>query len=290
MEEVDWSSLHKILGDATRRNILQVLAEKEALSYTEIMTLLRVTNTGRLNYHLKALGSLISKDDRGRYYLTEKGQVAVNLLQAFPERAPVDKKKHSALKIAVAALLIISGILLISSGLFLLATFPATTTAVNSMHVPVLNQVVPQNTTVSLTSCNVSSNASSLNIAWTASSPVNIYVMNSTQHDALLLQHATDGQVPTTLENFSGTPSSWVSHYDLQAGNISLILPQDQYYFLASSTTPAILDLFSLTQPPQATGGSPPSMLEYLPGLFLVALGAVMILFAVLILTRRLWR
>jgi predicted transcriptional regulator len=65
MEEVDWQSLHKILGDTTRRNILQVLAEKEAVSYTEIMVLLQITNTGRLNYHLKALKNLISKNDQG---------------------------------------------------------------------------------------------------------------------------------------------------------------------------------------------------------------------------------
>jgi DNA-binding transcriptional ArsR family regulator len=69
MEQVDWSSLHKILNDATRRNVLELLAEKDALSYTEIMALLQVTNTGRLNYHLKALGALLSKDDQGKYQL-----------------------------------------------------------------------------------------------------------------------------------------------------------------------------------------------------------------------------
>jgi hypothetical protein len=35
-----------------------LLDEKEALGYTEIMTVLGVTNTGRLNYHLKVLGDL----------------------------------------------------------------------------------------------------------------------------------------------------------------------------------------------------------------------------------------
>jgi DNA-binding transcriptional ArsR family regulator len=290
MEEVDWSSLHKILSDVTRRSILELLAEKEALSYTEIMTLLHVTNTGRLNYHLKALRALVSKDDQGRYHLTEKGQLAVNLLRTFPERVPVEKKRQSALKIAVAAVLILAGILLISSGLILLVSFPATITTGNSMHVSVLNQTIPRNTTVSLTSCDVPSDASPLSIAWSASSPVYIYVMNATQHDALLLQHATSGQVLTTLENFSGTPPSWVSQYDLQAGNVSLSLPQGQYYFLAGSTSQAILDLFSLTQPPQAAGASPPSPLEYLPGLFFVALGALMIALAVLILVRRIWR
>jgi DNA-binding transcriptional ArsR family regulator len=286
MEEVDWSSLHKVLSDTTRRSILELLSEKEALSYTEIMTLLQVTNTGRLNYHLKALGGLVSKDDQGRYYLTEKGRLAVNLLRAFPERVPVEKK-HSALRIAVAAVLILVGILLISSALLFLVSLPTTTTTANSMHVSISNQIIPQNTTVSLTLCNVQSDASPLSIAWSASSPVYIYVMNTTQHDALLLQHARGGQVPTTLENFSGTPPSWVSQYDLQTGNVSLSLPGGQYYFLAGSTTQAILDSFSLTQQHQAAGGSPPSPLEYLPTLVLVAFGTFMIVLAISILTRR---
>jgi DNA-binding transcriptional ArsR family regulator len=286
MEEVDWSSLHKVMSDITRRSILELLAEKEALSYTEIMTLLQVTNTGRLNYHLKSLGSLISKDDQGRYHLTEKGQLAVNLLHNFPERVPVEKKQ-SALKIAVAMALTLVGVLLIFSALSLFISSP--TTLVNSTQASISNQIIPQNTTISLTSWHVPSDASPLNIAWSASSPVYIYIMNITQHDALLLQHASD-HVPTTLENFSGMPASWVSQYDLQSGSVSLSLPQGQYYFLAGSSTQAILDSFSLTQQFQAAGGPPPSPLEYLPVLFFIALGTLMIVLAVSILTRRVWR
>jgi DNA-binding transcriptional ArsR family regulator len=290
MEEVDWSSLHKVLSDVTRRSILELLAEKEALSYTEIMTLLQVTNTGRLNYHLKALGGLISKDDLGKYHLTERGQLAVNLLHTFPERVPADKKQHSALKMAVAAFLILVGILLIFSALLLLVSLPSTMVSSSSIHASTSNQIIPQNTTVSLTSWSVPSDASPLSIAWSASSPVHIYIMNSTQHDALLLQHTTEGQVPTTLKNFSGTPPSWIIQYDLQTGNVSLSLPQGQFYFLASSTVQAILDSFSLTQQSQASGSSPPSLLEYLPAMVLFALGIIMIFSAVSILTRHAWR
>jgi len=123
MEQVDWSSLHKILNDATRRNILELLAEKDALSYTEIMALLQVTNTGRLNYHLKALGALISKDDQGKYHLTERGKLAANLLQTFPERTPVERKTHqSGLRMVVAIGLLLIGILIITAvvGIFAL--------------------------------------------------------------------------------------------------------------------------------------------------------------------------
>ena len=101
MEEVDWSSLHKILNDVTRRSILELLAEKEALSYTELMTLLQVTNTGRLNYHLKALGALVSKDDQGKYHLTERGQLSQSTCsRPYPEKAPVEERSsNQALKI-----------------------------------------------------------------------------------------------------------------------------------------------------------------------------------------------
>jgi len=168
-----------------------------------------------------------------------------------------------------------------------LAYSPATT--FNSMQASVSNRIIPQNTTVSLTSWNVPSDASPLNIAWSGSSPVYIYVLNTIQHDALLLQHATGGQVSITLENFSGIPASWVSQYNLQIGSVYLSLPQGQYYFLAGSSTPAILDSFSLTQQ-QTAGGSPSSPLEYLPALVLIALGTIMIVLAVLIFTRRVWR
>ena len=290
MEEVDWSSLHKILSDTTRRSILELLAEKEALSYTEIMALLHVTNTGRLNYHLKALGALISKDDQGKYHLTERGKLAANLLQTFPEKATIEKKKHlSGLKIAVAVVLLIVGILLISSAAALFAYTPTTVGMTVGRGTSVSNQVIPQNTTVSLLSWDVQTSTSPLNISWNASSSVHVYVMNMTQHDALLLQHTANGQVPAALENFTGVPSSWVSQYDLQTGSVSLSLPQGQYYFLASSSTPAILNLFTLWQT-QANSGSSQSSVGYLIGLAPLTLGIVLLVLAILILTRRVWR
>jgi predicted transcriptional regulator len=86
--DMDWSSLHKAMRDSTRRSIVELLSERQTLNYTDIMTVLGVTNTGRLNYHLKALGDLISKNSEGGYQLTDKGRAAANLLRTFPERAP----------------------------------------------------------------------------------------------------------------------------------------------------------------------------------------------------------
>jgi len=290
MEDVDWSSLHKILSDTTRRSILELLAEKEALSYTEIMALLQVTNTGRLNYHLKALGTLISKDDQGKYHLTERGKLSVNLLRTFPERAAVEKTKHlSGLKIATAVVLLLVGILFISSALgILLFSFQSPTAVNNVMSGYVSDQIIPQNTTVSLLSWDVQTGTSPLNISWVASSTMFIYVMNITQHDALLLQHTANDQVPTVLENFTGVPTSWISQYEFQTGSVSTSLPQGQYYFLASSSTPAILNSFTLQQ--QATISSSQPSPDYLLTLVPLMLGIFLIVLAILILTRRVWR
>jgi DNA-binding transcriptional ArsR family regulator len=287
MEEVDWSSLHKILSDTTRRSILELLAEKEGLSYTEIMSLLQITNTGRLNYHLKALGALVLKDDQGKYSLTERGKLAANMLKTFPERAPMEKKKRSTLKIVVAALSIFLGILLIFSVIFFTLSLPLT--ASSTVNVTVPDRVIPQNTTAFLTSLVVQSNASQLNMDWSASNPVYIYVLNSSQYDGLLLQHSTDGQIPTYLANFTGMLSYYVVQYDLQKGSVSLTLSQGQYYFFAGSNSNAILDSLSLTlQLPQVTSGSSPS--EYLIAAVPGAIGTLLVVLGVLILTQRIWR
>ena len=79
-------SLHKILKDETRRKIVLLLNEKGALSHTTLMEELGFLTTGRLNYHLKQLDDLLTKDTDGRYTLTEKGKLATRLLTEFPEQ------------------------------------------------------------------------------------------------------------------------------------------------------------------------------------------------------------
>jgi hypothetical protein len=201
------------------------------------------------------------------------------------------KKQLSILKIVAAVVLLLVGILLIASaaGLFLFA-LQSPTAANTIVSEGISNQIVPQNTTVSLLSWNVQTGASSLNISWTASSPVFIYIMNLTQHDALLLQHAANGQVAATLENFTGIPSSCVSQYDLQTGSVSLSLPPGRYYFLASSSTPAILNSFALTQQLAAISSAQSSAGCLLLALVLFTLGILLLVLAILILTRRVWR
>jgi hypothetical protein len=80
------ASLHKILKDETRQQIVQTLSEKGSLTYTELMSTLGITSTGTLNYHLKILGDLLTKTEDGKYTLTDKGKLASRLLLEFPER------------------------------------------------------------------------------------------------------------------------------------------------------------------------------------------------------------
>jgi hypothetical protein len=79
------ASLHKILEDETRRKTVLLLNEKGGLSYTELMDTLGIGSTGLFNYHLKVLGNLLTKNEKGQYMLTEKGKLASRLLLEFPE-------------------------------------------------------------------------------------------------------------------------------------------------------------------------------------------------------------
>ena len=80
------ASLHKILKDETRKKIILLINEKGSLSYTDLMDMLEVVSTGLLNYHLKVLGDLLTKNDAGQYILTEKGKLASRLLVEFPQQ------------------------------------------------------------------------------------------------------------------------------------------------------------------------------------------------------------
>jgi len=81
---VDLPKLHNVLRDPTRAKILELLDQSGPLAYVELQSLLQITHTGKLNYHLKLLGDLIAKDEQaGKYGLTEKGRFALTLLGKF---------------------------------------------------------------------------------------------------------------------------------------------------------------------------------------------------------------
>jgi len=113
---VEFSNLHKILKDPTRRDIIRYLGEAGSLSYVDLMAQAKVTNTGRLNYHLKILNGLIEKQVDGKYGLTEKGRLAVQLLDQFIEEKPRTKQQKSRVKkLTLVAALLLVGIILVSS-------------------------------------------------------------------------------------------------------------------------------------------------------------------------------
>jgi len=284
--DLDWASLHKILSDTTRRSILELLAEREALSYTDIMTLLHITNTGKLNYHLKVLGDLLTKDDAGRYRLTDQGRQAANLLRTFPERVQPESKLKG-LKIATAVVLILVGIYLIATiSLAMMATAgPAYVTTSEATGVSA--QPLSQNITVSLTGWPTT--VPTFSMAWSAAAPVHIYILNQTQNDEVLSAHSEGGR---PVYNFTGPPGTWSEQYYTQSGNVTVNLPPGQYHFYACSTLANYLDSFTLSQTtqPEALPGGGPSPFFYLFGSIIIVLGAVSLVLAASILTRRILR
>ena len=90
------SSLYKILKDENRQKIIKTLNDKGSVSYTELLEGSEIGSTGLLNYHLKVLGcDLITKNETGKYLLTDKGKIAVSVLLNFPAEATLAQKKRS---------------------------------------------------------------------------------------------------------------------------------------------------------------------------------------------------
>ncbi len=105
---VDWSTLHKVLRDETRKKIILNLRTAGTLTYTDMMNRLQITNTGKLNYHLKTLNDLVAKNDQGAYMLTEGGAAAAELLEKFPSQMSAVK----TLRVSDAILLGLLGLAL----------------------------------------------------------------------------------------------------------------------------------------------------------------------------------
>lgn len=72
------------LNHPIRRRIIEMLA-RDNMQYTHMLEELDV-DTGKLNFHLKKLGDLIEKDEKGLYKLTDKGLRAFSIMQQVPEK------------------------------------------------------------------------------------------------------------------------------------------------------------------------------------------------------------
>jgi len=78
-EEDTYSRIFSALKHSARRKILAILGENPA-SYTELLNRLGV-ESGFLSYHLENLKGLVSKDDEGRYFLSEFGKAGLALTE-----------------------------------------------------------------------------------------------------------------------------------------------------------------------------------------------------------------
>jgi predicted transcriptional regulator len=66
-----------------RRKILRII-NQSPVTYTEILSQLGIDN-GLLNYHLENMKELLTKDEEGRYKLSEFGRAAINLIEKVEE-------------------------------------------------------------------------------------------------------------------------------------------------------------------------------------------------------------
>lgn len=71
--------IYDILSHPFRRKILMLLEKEGYVPYTDLMEKLGLDTTGQLNFHLKKLGSYISKDKKS-YYLTEDGKRILQIM------------------------------------------------------------------------------------------------------------------------------------------------------------------------------------------------------------------
>jgi DNA-binding transcriptional ArsR family regulator len=74
-------SIFTALGHEIRRNIIRILAEKGSRTFTELMDDLDIRDTGTMVFHLKRLGPLVSKNEKGEYILTSTGWKAYEILK-----------------------------------------------------------------------------------------------------------------------------------------------------------------------------------------------------------------
>jgi len=65
--------IYSILSHPFRRKILLLLEKEGYIPYTDLMKKLGLETTGKLNFHLKKIGSLINKDKKS-YFLTKDGK------------------------------------------------------------------------------------------------------------------------------------------------------------------------------------------------------------------------
>ena len=79
----------KALAHPARRKIIEALAEKKTLSYSELMRITGIEDSGTFAFHLRMLQGLIEKNEVGEYQLTSEGWKAYRALSVLAGREEV---------------------------------------------------------------------------------------------------------------------------------------------------------------------------------------------------------
>ncbi|RLG91383.1 MAG: ArsR family transcriptional regulator [Thermoprotei archaeon] len=100
----------KALAHRVRRDIIRALYQYKHLSYSELMKITGVEDSGTFAFHLKMLQGLVEKDpDTGEYRLTEEGIKAYKALTILTgEEQPHEGEKHIERKEAKPEIITIS--------------------------------------------------------------------------------------------------------------------------------------------------------------------------------------
>ncbi len=84
------------LANPTRRAVVHYLSIAKRPSFTEILSNIPEKESPKLSFHLKKLGTfgVITKDDQGRYYLTDRGDSLVSVLRDMDGEGMKESKTY----------------------------------------------------------------------------------------------------------------------------------------------------------------------------------------------------
>ena len=114
----------EVLGHNIRREILKIIYDRIEVSYTEILNTLSISD-GLLNFHLRRMGDLLIKTEKGTYILSDKGKKVYELMvllekvQGAPIKSGAPSISKNIVFRRIAAFLIDILIFFIFTGLFL---------------------------------------------------------------------------------------------------------------------------------------------------------------------------
>lgn len=118
----DEYELFKALSHPIRAEIIKLLCECGELSYTEILTALKI-DTGQLNFHLRNISELYIRTEEGNYTLNEAGKLCYYVIKGVKKhigREEVSVEPRARIEKRVIAALIDYAIFIGSPFLFIL--------------------------------------------------------------------------------------------------------------------------------------------------------------------------